>query len=882
MHSQDENCAYPHLDKLSGSEVSSGGTTLVLASRGALKTPGLSLTLLRAGAGLPAGRVAPPGNSSYKEGGPPDISMSEPMTREEPLLRRHLGTGDSVVEHVHAIRNSRPDDLLIAHRTAPDPAVHTPAKLVNAGADLVIDTSGSSDTSITWVRNHPIIRLGTSVASITGAAALDLAWQANLLRSTAATGGLELRLYASAGDLPDDAAASVKALEVVYQKALSRSARPQTFLEQIDVRCDDTGPYLAIELTETGTLNRRPFEAPSTGAEWDPDSLARFTADPRLLTTPRVLRHELERRGANPEAITRNFLIAKFETEEHGYFLSSSHRSPYTAVKAVGDKSVARQILSANGLSVAQGEYYASPDMLEQALEFLNRVPRVVVKPVDSAQGKGVTIGVASPEALRSAWLRAFESTKSGVLVEQFFSGVEARFAVVGNNCVAVTRRRPPTVYGDGNSTIRQLINRKNRHRRSNPHLANRPILLDPTRLARMAADGLNPLSVLAEDEEYIIDPNAGYYGGAETVDITDQVHPSYKQLAVRALHSIPGLPVAGLDVMMSEYAQPANEDNYIIIEVNSQPGLGLHHFPVHGQARNVAGAIIDNLTQGRHIKAFHRSRHTSASEPMHIHEHDTTAVALSREFDNLGFTVSWLAKDYFHAHRDSISTAIWGSYTALSGKSAVIATRQPRVARELLTRKGLPVTLGWRAFPRDTPKRGFSNGEKAWSYASSLQNPTLRAGGMVPIAIDSTDPATFKELWRSLSLRARRGIIVEEQPPGSTYRFLVAYDSVMSVVPFLAKGASPDFETDIHGSYRDVAVRAVSAFSGLDIADVYIAAASPALPADPSNHVVLTVQAGPSLAEHIAAAQENSSLLREIVTRHVSQLEHVVADTAC
>ena len=65
-----------------------------------------------------------------------------------------------------------------------------------------------------------------------------------------------------------------------------------------------------------------------------------------------------------------------------------------------------------------------------------------------------------------------------------------------------------------------------------------------------------------------------------------------FKEIAKKALASFPGLKLAGLDLLCPDIY--AHNPEYVILEVNSNPGLTMHHFPAIGQPENVAQYVCD------------------------------------------------------------------------------------------------------------------------------------------------------------------------------------------------------------------------------------------------------------------------------------------------
>jgi cyanophycin synthetase len=85
----------------------------------------------------------------------------------------------------------------------------------------------------------------------------------------------------------------------------------------------------------------------------------------------------------------------------------------------------------------------------------------VVVKPQDGNQGKGVTVNITDRAQLEEAYKNAADY--GTVMVERFLPGQDFRLLVVGDQLVAAARREPPQVLGDGERTVRELVDRSTR-----------------------------------------------------------------------------------------------------------------------------------------------------------------------------------------------------------------------------------------------------------------------------------------------------------------------------------------------------------------------------------------------------------------------------------
>lgn len=290
---------------------------------------------------------------------------------------------------------------------------------------------------------------------------------------------------------------------------------------------------------------------------------------------------------------TKGFFTTEMGGEKVGFWCTRSNANSAIGVKVSMRKDMTRDLLRSGGLSVAEGLMFRD---VEKAISYGKKLGYpLVVKPASGMKGRGVTVGITNDDELRRAWrLAAGRRDTRRVIVEEMFEGEEARFLVAGDHCVAVAKKVPPSVTGDGSSTVQELIDAKNRDRLRNPHLKRRPIEVDPHRRDMIRTAGFTLDDVLPEGFRLLIDHKAAFSAGGDSHDITDEVHPSLKKAAVDAAAAIPGLKVVGVDLLTKDFQSRAHRKNYIVVEVNSMPALGAHHFPWVGKPRNAAGSIID------------------------------------------------------------------------------------------------------------------------------------------------------------------------------------------------------------------------------------------------------------------------------------------------
>ena len=258
------------------------------------------------------------------------------------------------------------------------------------------------------------------------------------------------------------------------------------------------------------------------------------------------------------------------------------------------DKDLTKRLLHAAGVPVPLGRPVADVDDAWKVAEEVG-LP-VVVKPQDGNQGKGVTVNITTRAQLEAAYATS-QKYSDEVMVERFLPGHDFRLLVVGDQLVAAARREPPQVLGDGQHTIRELVDIVNQDpRRGSGHgTALTKIRLDDIAIARIAGEGLTPDSIPAQGQRVVLRNNANLSTGGSATDVTDDVHPEVAARAIEAAQTI-GLHICGVDVICESILRPLEEQNGGIVEVNAAPGLRMHLAPSFGRPRNVGVPMVDAL----------------------------------------------------------------------------------------------------------------------------------------------------------------------------------------------------------------------------------------------------------------------------------------------
>ncbi|MBB3086176.1 N-acetylglutaminylglutamine synthetase [Geodermatophilus sabuli] len=248
---------------------------------------------------------------------------------------------------------------------------------------------------------------------------------------------------------------------------------------------------------------------------------------------------------------------------------SLSEFTSAVAMSRCDDKRVTRRIMERAGVRVPAGAL-VTEGRLDDGLALLRERGEVVVKPARGEQGRGITVGVRSPEALERAVDLALHFCPE-VLVEELVAGDDLRVVVIDHEVVAAAVRRPAEVVGDGRNPVTELVRATSR-RRERATGGESTIPVDDTTTEVVAEAGYGMDDVPPAGERIRVRRTANLHTGGTIEDVTDRLHPAIAQAAVRASRAI-GIPVTGLDFLVPDVVG----EEHVFIEANERPGLANH-----------------------------------------------------------------------------------------------------------------------------------------------------------------------------------------------------------------------------------------------------------------------------------------------------------------
>ncbi|WP_051062996.1 ATP-binding protein [Ilumatobacter nonamiensis] len=335
------------------------------------------------------------------------------------------------------------------------------------------------------------------------------------------------------------------------------------------------------------------------------DLLRRFPADP---LDSYVLEREALARGLETRRLSPTFVsvVDRFDREA-SFHLTESTLMARSAAAISGHKESTRFLLARAGVPTPEGRTFdVGEGALAESYAAAIGFP-VVVKPAAGWGGKGVTTDLRLPAAVSKAFEAAATSrgSEAGLIVEKHVSGGSYRVFVLGDQVISAIHRQGSVLYGDGRHDIAELAGIRNAFRRSNPYLLNRLIRLDDAAAEALETQGLRRDSVLDEGQRAWL---TLHQQDGETVEVLDELHPTIREVAVRAVAAVPGLVFSGLDMIIEDHRTDLESQSAAVIEVNSRPAVASSEFPAFGPVRPIAGDYLDRCLADRQVVARERS----------------------------------------------------------------------------------------------------------------------------------------------------------------------------------------------------------------------------------------------------------------------------------
>lgn len=281
------------------------------------------------------------------------------------------------------------------------------------------------------------------------------------------------------------------------------------------------------------------------------------------------------------------------------FYASRSFETTTEAVRTVDNKFSTIEHMRSAGVPTPNSRRFVSNETtFDDLLSVAQREYTwpVVIKPITGSMGKGVFANIRTQDRLREAYeyvTGTLHATQ--FLLEQHVNGDDYRVYVVGDKAVAVCRRIPANVVGDGKQNVRELIRSKNRLRKLNPFLSKGIIRVDQEIDSMIGRQGLKYSSVPKRGQYVQLREKANASAGGDVQDVTGQLPDAILDAAVAAVQSIENLAAAGVDVLFDPKSKNVST-SFAIIELNARAHIPVNMYPTQGTGANVPRAVVDHF----------------------------------------------------------------------------------------------------------------------------------------------------------------------------------------------------------------------------------------------------------------------------------------------
>lgn len=292
--------------------------------------------------------------------------------------------------------------------------------------------------------------------------------------------------------------------------------------------------------------------------------------------------------GAECRIVGRGILEFRHGTRRTRVYANETEADDPVTVRLTDDKASVHALLAESGLPVPDHKEFTLAT-IDSAARFMDwsRASCVVKAAHSTGGGRGVSTGIRARGDLKRAALHAAVYARE-LLIERQVAGEVYRLLFFDGQLLDTVLRRPPTLVGDGHSTIRQLITRENVLRTRQRDYAQTLINVDVD-MQRTLAWANQSLSSVPGDGvaiavKTVTNDNTSRDNHAANGVLTEEILE-----AARQAMAVVGVRLAGVDIITPDPTRSLQASGGVILELNARPG---YHYHYHRQPLGAAVAI--------------------------------------------------------------------------------------------------------------------------------------------------------------------------------------------------------------------------------------------------------------------------------------------------
>ncbi|GHU07859.1 hypothetical protein FACS189431_3110 [Alphaproteobacteria bacterium] len=329
--------------------------------------------------------------------------------------------------------------------------------------------------------------------------------------------------------------------------------------------------------------------------------------DNKLSQTIRSLKGEFISRGWGAEipnlGSSHVFVDRKDGSAPLHIFSSTPPATSFAAGLLANDKYGVYQVLKVQDIPQPETIVVnsSSPNAVADAEKLIEKVGKVVIKPVDGGHGNGVTVNINQTSEILPAMKKAAIFNKSSsrrVLVQEMIDEnlLDIRILCIDYKFVAAINRVPASVTGDGKHSVEELINIENTTFRGKAYFAELATI-DVEDARQYLGDSIHDIPDKGVEIRTL--GVANYGRGGKLVDITDDI-PEWMQREAEKAATACGLAVCGVDYLAERVSKDQKRGDIpaFIVELNKTPILAIHDAPTVGKNRGAVKNYVDYLAR--------------------------------------------------------------------------------------------------------------------------------------------------------------------------------------------------------------------------------------------------------------------------------------------
>jgi cyanophycin synthetase len=312
---------------------------------------------------------------------------------------------------------------------------------------------------------------------------------------------------------------------------------------------------------------------------------------PQLQMTALRICEELESRQVEFEIIEQKFGTIRFKkpgSSSWSYTISSlSEKNKGTAQDIANKKSVTSALCKILGVKIPQEVLISDSQHADIAIDqMLGLCAKIVVKPLDSAHGNGVSIGITNHAQAQLAYTHA-RKFSDNVLIQEHVEGFDIRVITVGGVYTSAITRISAYVIGDGQSSIAKLIEKENANILRSDNFSTSLPEISLSEATNFLGEQINQTPAKNINVQVVGPANLSLGGTIE--DYFLKLPQEIAELSIHLANEI-GLTAAAIDYMVTSSGQ------YYLIETNAKPSLYMHQDPDWGINKPVITKYVDAI----------------------------------------------------------------------------------------------------------------------------------------------------------------------------------------------------------------------------------------------------------------------------------------------